>query len=515
MDASVIPEDVRPDPSRYDARILVDGEILPCTDRCDPVLSVIMVEGARVPLGRMPRVDAATALRALQAAERAWDHGAGEWPASTLDDRCRTLERFIDAVRPHREELARLLMWEIGKTRKDAESEVDRTLAYLEDTVAAARAMDDAGDEPVRTDGFTARIRRVALGVTLCMGPFNYPLNETWTTLIPALLMGNTAVVKLPKHGGLPHLLLLEAFQVFPRGVVNVIQGDGPEIIGPILASGTLNALGFIGTSRVANLLRKQHPKPNRLRCILGLEAKNPAIVCASADLDRAVPECLSGALSFNGQRCTALKLLFVHRSVADTFVARLVEALAGWKAGLPWEPGVKLTPLPEDGKPAWLGALVADAVEKGARIVNPGGGTVEGTFYRPAVVHPVTPDMRLFHEEQFGPVVPVAVWEHEDELEAFARTSPYGQQVSIFSQDPAEMARMVDRFVPQVARVNVNNQCRRGPDTLPFTGRKDSAEGTLSVTDALRSFSIRAMVAWPDTESGFAAQIGGTFLGR
>src|SRR6185369_3275751 len=126
--------------------------------------------------------------------------------------------------------------------------------------------------------------------------------------------------------------------------------------------------LAFIGTSKVGNILKRQHPRPNRLRCITGLEAKNPAIVLPCADLDVAVKECVSGALSFNGQRCTAIKLIFVHASQSEVFLAKLCTAVNALKAGMPWDAGVALTPLPEAGKIEQLARLVEDAKKKGAK---------------------------------------------------------------------------------------------------------------------------------------------------
>jgi glyceraldehyde-3-phosphate dehydrogenase (NADP+) len=207
------------------------------------------------------------------------------------------------------------------------------------------------------------------------------------------------------------------------------------------------------------------------------------------------------GSLSFNGQRCTALKILIVHRSLAERFVARFVEEVKKLKAGMPWEPGVTITPLPELGKVDYMAKMVEDATGKGARVVNPGGGEHVGTMFFPAVVYPVSEGMMLYREEQFGPIVPILPFDDIETALDYVVTSEHGQQVSIFSQDPKTVGRLVDPLVNQVCRVNVNCQCQRGPDVFPFTGRKDSAEGTLSVTDALRSFSIRSMVAAKQTE--------------
>lgn len=501
-----IPGDVRVDTAPYAMKWLCDGEIRTWDGPGQDVVSPVCVrgeDGALTPvvLGRMPQLDGAAALEALAAAQRAWGEGRGAWPTMRVAGRIGAMERFAALMRGRREEVVRLLMWEIGKTRPDAESEFDRTVQYIGDTVEALKELDRTGSRFVMEDGFLGQIRRSPLGVVLCMGPFNYPLNETFTTLVPALIMGNTVVSKLPKYGGLAQVPLFEAMrEAFPAGVVNVIQGDGATTVGPIMTSGHVDVLAFIGTSRVANILKRQHPRPNRLRCVTGLEAKNPAVVLPDADLDVAVRECASGALSFNGQRCTAIKLIFVHKEIAADFVARFAAAVDALPAGMPWEPKVKLTPLPETDKTAWLQGFVDDAVAKGARVVN-AGGRAEGTFYRPAVVYPVVPGMRLYTEEQFGPIVPIAVFEDDAEIDHFMRESDYGQQIALFGQDRRRLAGLVDALVNQVCRVNLNSQCRRGPDTFPFTGRKDSAEGTLSVSDALRVFSIRAVVATTATD--------------
>lgn len=504
--AQEIPADVRVDPASVSRRWLCDGQVRTWEGAAQEVRSPVCVrrdDGSleRVLVGHEPQLDAAAAMEALAAATRAWGEGRGEWPSMRVAGRIHALERFVVGMRAVREDVVRLLMWEIGKTRKDAESEFDRTVQYIGDTIESLKELDRTGARFVMEEGFLGQIRRSPLGVVLCMGPFNYPLNETFTTLIPALVMGNTVVSKLPRHGGLAHVPLFQAMcDAFPPGVVNVIQGDGATTIGPIMTSGEVDVLAFIGTSRVANILKRQHPRPNRLRCITGLEAKNPAVVLPDADLDVAVRECVSGALSFNGQRCTALKLVFVHSSVADEFVKRLSDAVDALKGGMPWTPGAQLTPLPEVGKAERLQGFIDDAVGKGARVVN-GGGQAEGTWFSPAVVYPVRPGMALWAEEQFGPIVPVATFTEDGEIDHFMRESPYGQQIALFGRDRRRLGALIDALVNQVCRINLNSQCRRGPDTFPFAGRKDSAEGTLSVSDALRCFSIRTVVAAAATD--------------
>src|SRR3990167_8987523 len=338
------------------------------------------------------------------------------------------------------------------------------------------------------------------------MGPFNYPLNETFTTLIPALIMGNTVIFKPAKYGVLLIQPLLKAFaESFPPGVINVIYGRGRETVGALMESGSVDLFAFIGTNKGASDLKKLHPRPHRLRAALGLDAKNPGIVLPQVDLDNAVSEAITGALSFNGQRCTALKILFVHEQVLQPFLDKFCAALAELKQGMPWEGGVSLTPLPEPGKVDYLNALLADAVAKGARGANPGGGTHRASFFYPAVLSPVSSEMRLYHEEQFGPLIPVVPYREVEEVIDYVLHSDYGQQLSIFGNNSKEVGRLVDAFANQVGRININAQCQRGPDTFPFNGRKNSAEGTLSVHDALRVFSIRTLVATKFQESNKA----------
>ncbi len=497
---SAIPEAIRVPEARDQREYLIDGQILRWQGAMQEVLSPVCVSTAegprRVSLGRYPLLSAEESVAALDAAARAYDSGRGEWPTMPVAERIRRVDDFAVRMRGRRDEIIRSLMWEIGKSLADSAREFDRTIEYIQGTIEAVKDLDRASSRFAIEEGIIAQIRRAPLGVVLCMGPFNYPLNETFTTLIPALIMGNTVVLKPPKLGVLLFRPILDAFRdAFPAGVVNAVYGKGQEIIPPLMSSGRIDVLAFIGTSRVADQLKRLHPRPHRLRCVLGLDAKNPAIILPDADLDLAVRECILGTLSFNGQRCTALKILFVHRKIADDFVKRFSAAVDALPCGMPWEDGVVITPLPEPGKPEYLRELIEDAARSGAGVVNSRGAS-EATLFRPAVLYPVNEKMRVYHEEQFGPVIPIVPFDSIDEPIRFIVESNFGQQASLFGRDPAEIARLIDPLVNQVCRLNLNSQCQRGPDSFPFTGRKDSAEGTLSISDALRVFTIRTLVA-------------------
>ncbi|WP_419802067.1 NADP-dependent glyceraldehyde-3-phosphate dehydrogenase [Mucilaginibacter sp.] len=448
-------------------------------------------------IGAFPVCGVKEAMEALDAAMAAYDNGRGEWPTMSVANRIHRVEQFTFKMLQQKDLVVKLIMWEIGKPYAESVKEFDRTVEYIHATIDALKDIDRQSSRFEIEQGIVAQVRRSSLGVVLCMGPFNYPLNETFTTLIPALIMGNTVLFKTPKHGSLLHYPLLKAYQeCFPKGVVNTIYGRGADIVPPLMQSGKINVLTLIGSSKVANQLKKDHPKVNRLRAVLGLDAKNAAIITKNANLKLAVSECVTGSLSFNGQRCTALKIILVHQDLADAFLKEFSEAISKLKFGMPWEQGVSLTPLPEPGKPAYLKDCIDDAIANGAKIINQNGGETLASFVYPAVVFPVNDKMKLYREEQFGPVIPVIPFQEIEEAIDYQINSPHGQQVSIFSEDAEEIASLIDPFVNLVSRVNINCQCQRGPDIFPFTGRKDSAEGTLSVVDALRAFSIRSLVA-------------------
>lgn len=485
---------------------LLDGRIVEWDGEMQTVTTPIetRINGAyrQKVIGSCPVLSAECGVKAVEAVIRAYDNGRGKWPTMGVAERIRHVEEFARRMVERRDEVVRLMMWEICKSYTDSCKEFDRTAEYIRSSVDALKELDRDSSRFVIEQNIYAQIRRAPLGPVLCMGPFNYPLNETFATLIPALLMGNPVIVKTPRLGKLLYAPLIEAFkESFPPGVVNVLFGDR-RTVKPIIESGAINVLAFIGSSAAADAMRISHPHPHRLRCVLGLDAKNAAIVMDDADMDIAIAEALTGALSFNGQRCTALKMFHVHEKRVEEFLEGIDQGIRAMKIGMPWEEGVNITPLPVPGKVAYLDELVADAKARGARIINQGGGESAKSLYHPTALYPCDESMRVFHEEQFGPVIPVASFKDLATPVDCIVHSHFGQQMSIFSQSPEVVAKITDHMVNQVSRVNINSQCERGPDVFPFTGRKDSAEGTLSVHDALRAFSIRSLAAAKGTKA-------------
>ena len=370
--------------------ILVNGEIKEWSGKMTEVYSTISSTENYQPtlLGSVPELTKNEALEALDAASNAYNNGQGEWPTMKVGDRIACMEKFAEQMKTKRDSVVKYLMWEIGKNLADSEKEFDRTVDYIYDTIDDYKQIDRNSAKFQKHSGVYAHIRRGPIGVVLCLGPYNYPLNETFALLIPALIMGNTTVFKPAKLGVLLLSPLLEAFQnSFPKGVVNVLYGRGRVLATPIMETGKIDVLALIGHSSSANALQNSHPKGNRLRSVLGLEAKNPGIVLPDANLDLAINECIAGTLSFNGQRCTALKILYVHESISEEFNKRFCEKVDALKFGNPWEEGVQLTPLPEPNKPAYIQELIEDAKSKGAKILNSKGGQLSENYSYPAVL--------------------------------------------------------------------------------------------------------------------------------
>ena len=483
---------------------LINGKINQWDGKQASVFSTLLCDDSEKEpqlIGKTPEMSGDFALKALEAAHNAFNYGQGEWPTMKVYERINCMENFVEKMLSKREEIVKLLMWEIGKNLNDSRKEFDRTVEYINDTIEEYKVIDRKGATFQNKSGVRALIRRGPLGVVLCLGPYNYPLNETFALLIPAIIMGNTTIFKPAKHGVLLIAPLLEAFQEsFPPGVVNIVFGRGREIATPIMKTGKIDVLALIGHSSSAISLQDLHPQKSRLRLVLGLEAKNPGIILKDADIDLTVKECISGTLSFNGQRCTALKILYVHEDIKYKFLDKFSKAVDELKLGLPWD-NTLLTPLPEPSKPKYISDLIDDAINKGAKIINKRGGEKQKNFVFPAVLYPVNKDMNVYKEEQFGPVIPIISFNNISTPIKDMSESNYGQQVSIFGKDVDTLGPIIDSMVNLVCRVNLNSACQRGPDIYPFTGRKDSAVATLSVHDALRSFSIRTFVASKDNE--------------
>ncbi|WP_291122714.1 aldehyde dehydrogenase family protein, partial [Flavobacterium sp. UBA6046] len=205
---------------------LVDGELKKWTGQTTSVFSTISSTEKYEPtlLGSIPFMGEKEAMEAVDAADAAYNKGQGLWPTMKVVDRIKCMDNFVTQMKATRSEVVKLLMWEIGKSLGDSEKEFDRTVEYIYDTIESYKELNSRSARFSKVQGINAMVRRGPLGVVLCLGPYNYPLNETFSLLIPALIMGNPVIFKPAKHGVLLISPLLEAFRSsFPKGVINIL----------------------------------------------------------------------------------------------------------------------------------------------------------------------------------------------------------------------------------------------------------------------------------------------------
>jgi glyceraldehyde-3-phosphate dehydrogenase (NADP+) len=492
---------------------------------CDETTKQPVLEFQSVDIGAMPQFTPSDANKVLDVAVSAWNGGQGVWTAQySTQQRIDAIQQVFVELQKKREEIVQVLMWEIGKNRPDAESEFDRTLQFgqqlIDHVLWNPEYTGQWQDIPQTT--FSALTKRTAVGVILMLAPYNYPINECYATLLPALLTGNICIVKIPAIGGLAHLLTLEVFaKALPPGTVNFISGSGRKVLPGLMASGKIDGLALVGSAKTADGLIRKHPHPHRLKTFLQLGAKNIGIILPdlfapdnAALLENALTESVLGALSFNGQRCTALKIFFVPKKHAETWVKKFAERVEALSIGLPWQNHTlpdgslqysQLTPLPNMGRVMSTKSRLEDAVQKGAKVMNTNGGTRIGgassTLVVPAIVYPVKPGMQLYTVEQFAPVIPIAVYDNLEVVLKYAEASEFAQQISVFGNDVSSVTKIIDRLGSIVSKINLNSQCSRSPDTLAFSARRSSGMGVMSVSGILREFSIPTVVAHASKE--------------
>ena len=398
------------------------------------------------------------------------------------------LYRAADLLEDQVEEIAQIMMLEVAKDKNSAESEVRRTADYIRFTADAAKSMEGESIPAESFPGFNRSkisvVTREPLGVVLAISPFNYPVNLSASKIAPALVAGNSVVLKPATQGSISALYLAKVFQQagLPAGVLNTITGRGNEIGDYCVTHPKVDFINFTGSTEVGRRISSiTTMKP----ILMELGGKDAAIVLEDADLDLTVKNIVAGAYSYSGQRCTAVKRILVIDSVADTLVKKLKISIEKLKVGNPLKEQVDIVPLIDTKSADYVEGLIKDAKELGAILVT--GGNREGNIIYPTLFDNVSLDMRLAWEEPFGPVLPIIRVKNRDEAIDIANKSEYGLQSSVFTKDINAAFYIADKL--EVGTVQVNNKTERGPDHFPFLGVKSSGIGTQGIR-----YSIEAM---------------------
>lgn len=409
------------------------------------------------------------------------------WRDTPLRERAELLHRAARIMEREADALSEILCDEIAKPIKSAREEIVRTAEIFDFTAEDALRLEG---ETKFSDVFAQQKRdkislsyRVPLGVVLAIGPFNYPFNLTGTKIAPAIAAGNACVVKPPSAGAMTCLyfgaILAEAG--LPPGVLSIVTGKGEEIGDYIVSHPGISMIAFTGSSSTA---RRIAARASMVPLLFELGGKDAALVLPDADLELTASQIVSGAFSYSGQRCTAVKRVLVFEENARSLVDRITELVSRLSVGPPRDNPV-ISALISPAQCDYVQGLIDDALAGGARLLC--GNRREGNIMHPTVLDDVTTDMRVAWEEPFGPVLPVMRVRSIEEAIDISNRSEYGLQGSIFTADINSAVNIAMQL--DVGTVQINAKTQRGPDHFPFMGAKSSGLGTQGTR-----YSIEAM---------------------
>jgi glyceraldehyde-3-phosphate dehydrogenase (NADP+) len=420
------------------------------------------------------------------------------WKNYSIEDRAVIIRKAADMIRANIDEILPIKIMEIGKTKKASESSILRSadiVSYTADQMDAANQPEVlySKDFPGANDKKTDLVSREPWGVVLAISPFNYPINLAVTKIAPALLVGNSVIVKGPTQGSICTAMLVEIFNKagLPNGVINFVSGRGSEIGDYLITHKGISMIDFTGSTDIGkSISTKAGFKP----LLLEMGGKDAALVLSDADLELASTEIVDGAFSYAGQRCTAIKRVLVDKKVHDQLLEKIITKTKE-KYNLVGDPSrdeTQMGPVINEKQAEFIQELIFDAVEGGAVIVN--GGTRKLNYFDATILDNVNTDMRIAWEEQFGPVLPIISCDSVEQMIEIHNRSQYGLGGSIFTTD-IEMAREIAKQL-QTGVININKKSERYPDNFPFLGIKDSGLGTQGIRWSIEAMSrIKSVV--------------------
>lgn len=445
-------------------------------ERRDPVTGAVATRAAAATVQ-----DASKAVEAAAAAFPAWSEtGPGERRALLL--------KAADLFEARANEFVKPMLEEIGATAPWAGFNVMLAASMLRE--AAALTTQITGEIiPSNKPGTFAMAVRQPAGVVLGIAPWNAPVILGVRAIAAPLACGNTVILRSSEVCPATHHLIVQILNDagFPKGVVNVVSNapaDAPKIIEALIAHPAVKRVNFTGSSRVGKIiavLAAQHLKP----VLLELGGKSPLVVLDDADIDEAVNAAAFGAFANQGQICMSTERLVVDEAVADTFVAKLGAKASKLPAGDPRE-HVVLGSLVERSAAERMEELIADAVAKGAVLVC--GGKRNGSIVEATILDRVTPNMRIYKEESFGPVKPVVRVRGVDEAVRAANDTEYGLASAVFGRDINRAMAVAKRIEAGICHINgptVSDEAQ-----MPFGGMKASGYGRFGSKAVINEFT-------------------------
>ena len=428
-------------------------------------------------IGKVPLATRDEARAAVEAAAEAFR----AWRATPAPTRGRIVAKAARLFEQHKEELAKLLTHEEGKTIAEARGELQRSINVADFCAGESRRLNGETIQSELPANFAYTIKQ-PLGVVACVTPWNFPVAIPVWKIAPALVAGNTVVFKPATLTPGTATRIVELFEEaeLPAGVLNLIIGSGSEAGDEIINHPAVKAISFTGSNGVGIRLYEQASRRGaKVQCEMG--GKNPVVVLEDADMELAVESTAQGAFGSSGQRCTATSRAVVVDAIADEFVERITARAKNMKLGPGSDPSTEMGPSVDEGQFKTVLDYIEIGKEDGASITCGGtrataNGLDKGFFVNPTVFDRVTPDMRIAREEIFGPVLSVLRVKDFDEAMQVANDCEYGLSSSIFSNDAVRIFRFVDGI--ETGMTHINSPTTGGEAHIPFGGIKGTGIG-------------------------------------
>ncbi|WP_298068986.1 NAD-dependent succinate-semialdehyde dehydrogenase [uncultured Mailhella sp.] len=434
-------------------------------------------------LGTVPRCGATETRRAIDAAEKAWEG----WRNMALQDRCRIVMEWHDLIEANKEDIARLITLEEGKSLVDAVGEVNQNNAHVQWCVEEARRL--YGETIPSVIPHARPITWFQpIGIVFAVTPWNLPMGMILRKAGPALAVGCPIIIKPASATPYSGLALAELAKEagIPNGVFNVITGSAQSIVKEVSDDFRVRKITFTGSTEVGKKLMEESARTVK-RTSMELGGNAPAVVFEDADLDAAVDCIMTIKFRHTGQACIAANRIMVQRSVYDEFIRKFIDRVRKLVVGNGLTEGTDIGPVINHHAVEFLSALVQDALEKGAKVVCGGKPhSLGGCFFEPTVVTGVTRDMRMFQEEIFGPVAGITPFDTEEEALFLANDTRYGLAGYVYTRDLARTFRMMEGM--QYGMIGVNERVLSIAE-IPFGGIKESGLGREGGRAALKEF--------------------------
>jgi alpha-ketoglutaric semialdehyde dehydrogenase len=468
----------------------VESKATQFLERRNPAITDEIV--ARVPLST--RAEMREAIAAAKTAFPAWR----ETPAP---ERGKILFRVVRIMEQLKESLANLLTHEEGKTLTDSLGEVQRGINILEFMAGEARRL-NGENYPSELRKNLSYTLKVPLGVVGAITPWNFPFCIPVWKIAPALVAGNTCVLKPAELTPICATHIAEIFLAagLPAGVLNVVFGAGEEVGDELVQHPDVRAVSFTGSTEIGrHIYASGARRMQKVQCEMG--GKNPVVILSDADLELAAQSCLFGAFASTGQRCTATSRVIIEGQIADQFVSMLAERAKTFKVGNGLEPGVQMGPCVDENqmnsvlKYIEIGRQEGKLMCGGHRLT--GAAYDKGYFIAPTIFDHVAADSRIAQEEIFGPVLCVIRVKTFDEALAAANCSRYGLASSIYTNDAARVFEFIDRI--ETGITHVNSPTVGGEAHMPFGGIKDTGVGPREVGHTALDFYTELKTVYID----------------